>query len=41
MIKNYGACYENLQLYLRLKLKVKQIHRVFALSQSQWLRPYI
>ena len=41
MIKKHGACYENLQLYLRLRLKLKKIHRVFALSQSQWLKPYI
>ena len=32
--------YENLQLYLRLGLKRKQMHRILELSQSQCLKPY-
>ena len=33
--------YENLQLYLRLGLKLKEIHCALEFSQSQWLKPYI
>ena len=33
--------YENLQLYLRLELKLKKLHRVLEFSESQWLKPYI
>ena len=39
--KIYVLHYENLQLCLRLELKLKEIYRVLELSQSQWLKPYI
>ena len=32
---------ENLQLYLRLGLKLKKILRLLEVNQSQWLKPYI
>ena len=37
--ENYVLCYENLQLYLKLKLKVKQIYPILEFNQSQWLKP--
>ena len=32
--------YENLQLYLRLGLKLKKIYGVLEFNQSQWLKQY-
>ena len=37
----YVIHYENVELYLRLGLKLKQIHPVLEFNQSQWLKPYI
>ena len=31
--------YENLQLYVRLGLKLNTIHHIFELNQLQWLKP--
>ena len=39
--QRYVLHYENLQLYLRLGLKVKEIHHVLEFNQSQWQKPYV
>ena len=33
--------YENLQLYVRLGLKLNTIHHVLELNQLQWLKPNV
>ena len=33
--------YENLQLYLRLGLILKNIYRVLEFNQSQWVKQYV
>ena len=33
--------YENLQLYLRLRLKLRKTYRVLEFNHSQWLKPYV
>ena len=40
LIKKYVVHYENLQLYLRLILKLKKMHCELEFNQSQWLKPY-
>ena len=39
--EKYALQYENMQLYLRLGLKLKDIHYLFELNQSRWLKPCI
>ena len=45
--EQYVLYYENLQLHLRLGLKLKKVHRiriwksVLEFDQYQWLKPYV
>ena len=39
--EKYVLHYENLQLYLRLELKLKKIYHVLEFNQSQCLKLYI
>ena len=39
--EKYAIHYENLQVYPRLILKLKEIHCVWEFNQSQWLKPHI
>ena len=38
--EKYVLHYENLLLYLKIGLKLKQIHCALEFNQSQWLKPY-
>ena len=38
--EKYMLHHENVQLFLRLELKLKVIHRILELNQLQWLKPY-
>lgn len=37
----YVLHYRNLQLYLSLGMKLKQVHRVIQFNQEAWMKPYI
>ena len=39
--EKYVLHYRNLQLYISLGLKVKQLHRVIQFNQKPWMAPYI
>ena len=39
--EKYVLHYENLELYLRLGLKLNKMHCLLEFNQSQWLKPYI
>ena len=39
--EKYVLHYGNLQLYLRLEVKLKEVHSVLEFNQLQWLKPYI
>ena len=39
--EKYVIHYENLKLYLKLGLKLKNIHRVLNFNQSQWVKQYV
>ena len=37
----YVTHYENLKFYLDAGMKLKKIHPLMSLTQSDWIRPYI
>ena len=39
--EKYVIHYESTKLYLRLRLKLKKIHRSLEFNQSQWLKQYV
>ena len=39
--KNYVLHYRNLQLYLKLGVKLKKVHNALAFDQKDWMEPYI
>lgn len=38
---NYVLHYKNLQLYLRLGMKLKKIHRILEFQQEAFMKPYV
>ena len=39
--EKYVIHYRNLQLYLRLGMRLKKVHSVLAFNQEDWMKPYI
>ena len=39
--EKHAIHYEKFKLYLRLKLKLKNIHRLLEFNKSQWLKQYV
>jgi len=39
--KNYVIHYRNLQLYLKLGIKLKKVHRTLEFNQERWMELYI
>ena len=39
--KKYVLHYRNLQLYLKLGMKLKKVHNVLSFDQKDWMEPYI
>ena len=39
--EKYVLHYQNVQLYLKLRLKLRKIHRVLEFNQSQWPKSYV
>ena len=39
--KNYVVHYRNLQLYLKLGMKLKKVHRTLEFNQERWVEPFI
>ena len=37
----YVIHYHNLQLYVSLGMKIKNVHRIIQFEQSSWMKPYI
>ena len=37
----YILHYRNLKFYLKMKMKIKRVHRILAFDQSPWLKSYI
>ena len=39
--EKYVLHYQNLQLYLKLGMKLKEFHCALEFNQSQWFKPYV